>query len=67
MERNIKNTLSALLTSRKVLLAALGVISTLVLHYLDVSPEVWVSIDGLLVTVIGSIAIEDAAEKRGKQ
>jgi len=49
----------SLLTSRKVLLAALGVVNTLVLHYLKVDPDVWLAIDGLLVTVIAGIAIED--------
>lgn len=49
----------SLLQSRKVLLAALGVVSTLVMHYLKVDPDVWLSVDGLIVAVIGGIAIED--------
>ena len=57
------STLSSLARSRKVLLALLGVVSTLVLHYLNIDPEVWAAIDALLVTVIGAIAYEDAAAK----
>jgi hypothetical protein len=59
------DTLKALLHSRKVLLAMAGVAQTLVAHYFDIPAEVWASIDGLLVVVIGAIAHEDAAEKRG--
>ena len=53
----------SLLRSRKFLLAVLGVISTLVAHYLDIPKDVWLSIDGLLLAVIAGIAVEDAAEK----
>jgi hypothetical protein len=59
------DTLMALLHSRKVLLAMAGVAQTLIAHYFDIPAEVWASIDGLLVVVIGAIAHEDAAEKRG--
>lgn len=58
------NTLRALLRSRKVLTALFGVIQTITLHYLNVDPEVWASIDVLIVTLIGAIALEDAAAKR---
>lgn len=57
------NTLKLLLRSRKVLLAAFGVVQTLAAHYLDIPIEVWASIDALVVAVIGAIAYEDAAEK----
>ena len=53
-----------LFRSRKFLLAFVATVQTIVLYYFDVPQEVWLSIDGLIVTVIGSIAIEDAAEKR---
>ena len=57
--------IKSLLKSRKVLIAAVGVLQTLVLHYLKIDPEVWASIDGLLLALIVSIAHEDAAEKQG--
>jgi hypothetical protein len=56
----------SLFRSRKVLLASLGVVNTLVAHYLKVDPEVWASIDALLVVLIASIALEDAGEKAGQ-
>jgi hypothetical protein len=56
----------SLFRSRKVLLACLGVVNTLVAHYLKVDPEVWASIDALLVVLIASIALEDAGEKAGQ-
>ena len=62
--RALLRTLSALLRSRKVLTALFGVIQTITLHYLNVDPEVWASIDVLIVTLIGAIALEDAAAKR---
>ena len=55
--------IAALFRSRKVLLAIAATISTLVLHYLDVDPEVWASIDALIGIVIFSIAYEDGAAK----
>ncbi len=59
--------MKSLLRSRKVLLAVLGVVQTLVLHYLDLPTEVWASINALLLAVIGGIAIEDAATKKAGQ
>ncbi len=53
-----------LFRSRKVMVALLGVIQTLVLHYLNVPAEVWAAIDGLLLSVIAGITVEDAAAKR---
>ena len=41
----------------------LAVVQTVVLHYVNVPQDIWLAIDGLLVTVIGTIALEDAAEK----
>ena len=56
--------MKSLLKSRKVLLAILGVVQTAGSIYLDLPAELWVSINGLLVTLIGAIAYEDAAEKK---
>jgi membrane associated rhomboid family serine protease len=55
-----------LFKSRKVVLALVGIAQTLVAHYLEIPVEVWASIDGLIVAVIGGIAVEDAAEKRNE-
>lgn len=55
--------IKSLLRSRKVLLGALGVVQTIVLHYLGLPPEVWAAIDALLVAIIGGIAYEDGKEK----
>lgn len=59
----MKETIQSLLHSRKFLIALLGVITTLVSHYLHIDPEVWASIDALLLTVIAGIAYEDGKEK----
>ncbi len=61
---DMRNTLYALLHSRKVLLALVGVIQTLILHYTHVDPEVWTAIDALLLAVIAGIAYEDGQLKR---
>jgi uncharacterized Tic20 family protein len=57
-------TINSLFRSRKFLVALLGVITTLVSHYLNIPAEVWASIDALLLTVIAGIAYEDGQEKR---
>lgn len=49
--------------SRKILLALVGVIQTIVLHYCDIPQDIWVAIDALIIAVIGGIAIEDAGAK----
>jgi hypothetical protein len=54
--------MKSLLRSRKVLLAILGVVQTAGSLYLDLPAELWVSINALLVTLIGSIAVEDSAQ-----
>ena len=60
------SAIRGLLKSRKVLLAALGIIQTIVFNLIpDFPPEVWKSINTLLLAVIGGIAVEDAAEKFG--
>ena len=56
--------MSSLLYSRKFWLAVFGVVQALVLYYLDVPEEIWLSIEGLVGVLIASIAVEDAALKR---
>lgn len=60
----MKDALKALLHSRKILLLGFGVVTALVSHYADVPADVWLSIEALVLAVIGSIAAEDAAAKR---
>lgn len=56
--------MASLLKSRKFWLAIVGVVQTVLFQYVPSFPkEVWLSIDGLLIVLIGSIAAEDAAEK----
>ena len=57
-------TMNGLLQSRKFWLAVFAVIQTVVLHYVDVPQDIWVSINALIIVLISGIAIEDAAEKR---
>lgn len=57
------NPIAMLFRSRKFLLAMFGVIQAIVLHYLDVPRDVWLSIEALVAVLIFSIAHEDAAEK----
>lgn len=57
--------LSALLRSRKFLLAVFALIQSVVLYYLDVPEEIWQAINALVGIVIAGIALEDAAEKHG--
>jgi hypothetical protein len=59
--------MNGLLKSRKFWLAVFAVIQTVVLHYLSIPQDIWAAIDGLIVTVILSIAIEDAGEKSARQ
>ena len=54
---------ASLLKSRKVLLAALGVLNTVAAHYFAVPADVWQSIDVLLIALIVSIAVEDNGAK----
>ena len=55
--------MNGLLRSRKFYLAVFGIVQALVLQYLSVPDEVWLSISGLVAVMIHSIAVEDAAEK----
>ena len=53
----------ALLKNKSFWMAVLAVVQTLVLHYLNIDPEIWASIDALLIVVIGIFATEDIANK----
>lgn len=55
--------LSALLVSRKFWLAVFGVVTAIVAEYLNVSPDIWISIEVLVLAVIASLTLEDAALK----
>lgn len=59
--------MKSLLTSRKFWLAVFAVVQTIVLHYFEIPKDIWVAIDALIVTVIVSIAVEDAGEKSARQ
>ena len=56
--------MNGLIHSRKFWLAVFAVIQTVVLHYVEVPQDIWVSINALIIVLISGIAIEDAAEKR---
>ena len=56
--------MGGLLRSRKFWLAVFGVVEIAVLELLNVDPAIWAAIAALVVTLIGSIAVEDAAAKR---
>jgi hypothetical protein len=55
--------MASLLKSRKFWLAVVGVIQTVVLHYVAVPQDIWLAIDVLIGVLITGIAIEDAGEK----
>lgn len=58
------NVLQLLLRSRKFWLAVVALAQTILFQFIpDFPQEVWIAIDGVLVVLIGSIAVEDAAEK----
>lgn len=60
------NPLKALLYSRKFWLAVVALVQTILFQYVPEFPkEVWLAIDGVLVVVIATIAVEDAARKWG--
>jgi hypothetical protein len=56
--------MNGMLKSRKFWLATFGVVQAIVLHYMDVPPEVWEAIVLLVMTLIAGITAEDFAEKR---
>ena len=49
--------------NKTVLTALLGLISSIVLEYLNIPQSIWLSIDGFLVILIGVWAVEDAATR----
>ena len=58
------SSLNGLLRSRKFWLAVFALITTIVFQYFPQFPQaVWLSIDGVIAVLIGSIAAEDVAEK----
>ena len=57
--------MASLLKSRKFWLSVFGVVQVLVLHFFQVPDAIWQAITALVMVLITSIAIEDAAEKRG--
>ena len=59
----IRRNMNGLLKSRKFWLAVFGVLQAIVLHYLSVPDDIWQSIVALVIVLIGSIAVEDAALK----
>ena len=61
------NVLKSLLRSRKVWLAIVGVVQTIVFATIpDFDPTVWQAINVLLLSVIAGIAVEDGCAKLGK-
>lgn len=61
------NPLESLWRSRKFWLAVVAVAQTAVFALIPGFPdEVWAAINVILLWLIGTIAAEDAAEKRGK-
>jgi hypothetical protein len=59
--------MQSLLKSRKFWLAVFAVVQTLISHYLMIPADIWQAIDALVVVLIGTIAVEDAAAKAGGQ
>jgi hypothetical protein len=57
--------MSTLLHSRKFWLAVVAVIQSVILHFYNIDPVIWQSIDALIGVLIASIAIEDAGAKIG--
>lgn len=52
--------------SRKFRLAVVGVLQTVILHYLNVPREIWEAVNVLISVVIVGIAVEDAGEKSAR-
>jgi len=59
------NAWKNLLKSRKFWLAVVGVVQSILFHFMPDFPDgVWVSVNALIAILIGAIAYEDAAAKR---
>jgi len=50
-----------LLRNRTFWLAVLALVQTLVLNYAGLDKEIWMAIDAILLVVIGSFTVEEAA------
>lgn len=57
------NALVLLFKNKSFWVALLAVIQTLVLKYLNVPSDVWMSIDGLLIVVVGIFTADDIGSK----
>ena len=55
--------MNGLMKSRKFWLAVFGIVQAVVAHYLNIPDDIWQSIVALVIVLIGSIAVEDAALK----
>ena len=55
--------MNGLLKSRKFWLAVFGIAQVVIAHYLNIPDDIWQSIVALVIILIGSIAVEDAALK----
>jgi type III secretory pathway component EscV len=61
------NPFQALIRSRKFWLAVVAVVQTIVFQLVPGFPDpVWAAINVILLWLIGMIAVEDAAWKRGR-
>ena len=49
------------LRNKSLWLAILALLQTLALNYWGIDKEVWLAIDGILVVLIGSLAVEEGA------
>ena len=62
----LRNFWNWLIRSRKVMIALLALIQTIVFNFIpDFPQEVWIAIDAFALALIGAIAVEDAGQKIG--
>jgi hypothetical protein len=54
--------MNSLFKNPKFWLAVFGLIQTIVLYYVHIPTEIWAAIDGLVVVIIGSLSVDDAAK-----
>ena len=52
-----------IITNAEFLLAVLALVQTLVLNYFGVPEDIWISVNAILLVLIGTIAVEKSAEK----
>ena len=55
--------MKSLLYSRKFWLTVWALLQTVAAHYLNIPQDVWVAMDAVILALIASIALEDAAAK----